>query len=81
MPTVDVRIGVTYTPKEIEVDLGDDADTAAIKADIETAMADAGRVLWLTDKKGRTVGVPVDKVAYVEIGAPGDGRRIGFAGG
>jgi hypothetical protein len=80
MPNVDVRIGVTYTPKEIEVDLGDDADAAAIKADIETAMADANRVLWLTDRKGRTVGVPVDKVAYIEIGAPGDGRRIGFAG-
>jgi hypothetical protein len=80
MPNVDVRIGVTYTPKEIEVDLGDDADAAAIKADIETAMSDSGRVLWLTDRKGRTVGVPVDQVAYVEIGAPGDGRRIGFAG-
>ena len=25
-PEVDVKIGVTYTPKEIEVELGDDAD-------------------------------------------------------
>ena len=79
MPNVDVRIGVTYTPKEIEVDLGDDAEATAIKADIETALAEAGRVLWLTDRRGRQVGIPVDKLAYVEIGAPGDGRRIGFA--
>jgi len=37
-------------------------------------------VLWLTDRKGRQVGVPVAKVAYVEIGSPHDERRIGFGG-
>jgi hypothetical protein len=77
---VDVRIGVTYTSKEIDVELGDNADAAGIKADIEAALAADTGVLWLTDKKGRQVGVPVSKVAYVEIGAPGDERRIGFAG-
>ena len=77
---MDVRIGVTYTPKEIDVELGDDADAKAIKADIEAALANDTGVLWLTDRKGRQVGVPVAKLAYVEIGAPGDERRIGFAG-
>lgn len=77
---MDVRIGVTYTPKEIDVELGSDADAATIKADIEQALSSDTGVLWLTDKKGRTVGVPASKVAYVEIGAPGDERRIGFAG-
>ena len=77
---MDVRIGVTYTSKEIDVELGDVADPAQVKADIETALAGETGVLWLTDKKGRQVGVPVPKVAYVEIGAPGDERRIGFAG-
>ncbi len=77
---MDVRIGVTYTSKEIDVELGDKADPTAIKADIEAALANADGVLWLTDRKGRQVGVPVAKVAYVEIGAPGDERRIGFAG-
>ena len=77
---MDVRIGVTYTSKEIDVELGDGADAAAIKADIEAALASDDGVLWLTDRKGRQVGVPVAKVAYVEIGAPGDERRIGLAG-
>jgi hypothetical protein len=77
---VDVRIGVTYTSKEIDVELGDGADAAAVKADIESALAGETGVLWLTDRKGRQVGVPVTKVAYVEIGAPGDERRIGFSG-
>ena len=77
---MDVRIGVTYTSKEIDVELPDKSDSAAIKADIESALASETGVLWLTDRKGRQVGVPVAKVAYVEIGAPGDERRIGFAG-
>ena len=77
---MDVRIGVTYTAKEIDVELGDDADAAAVKADIDEALASETGVLWLTDKKGRQVGVPVAKLAYVELGAPGDERRIGFAG-
>jgi hypothetical protein len=77
---VDVRIGVTYTSKEIEVELGDKADAAKVKADIESALGTESGVLWLTDKRGRQVGVPVAKLAYVEIGSPSDDRRIGFAG-
>ena len=77
---MDVRIGVTYTPKEIDVELGSDADAAGIKADIEQALSNEHGVLWLTDKRGRQVGVPVSKLAYVEIGSPDAERRIGFAG-
>jgi hypothetical protein len=76
---VEVRIGVIYTPKEIEVELGDDADREQLLRDIEAALADDGKVLWLTDKKGRSVGVPAGKVAYVEVAAGhGEGRRVGF---
>lgn len=76
---MDVRIGVTYAPRELEVELPDDADTAKVKADIEAAVGGGG-MLWLTDKRGRQVGVPTDKVAYIEVGSPQDSRRIGFAG-
>lgn len=76
---MEVRIGVTYTAKELEVDLGDDADAEAIRDDIDAAMAGDGAVLWLTDKRGRRVGIPTDKVAYIDIGSPEDIRRIGFA--
>ena len=77
---MDVRIGVTYSAKEIDVELGDDADVAKLRADIEAVLGDDAQVLWLTDRKGRQVGVPVAKVAYVEIGSPNDARRIGFGG-
>lgn len=75
---MDVRIGVTYTGKEIELELADDADRQKVVSDIEAALANGNSVLWLTDKRGRSVGVPSDKVAYVEIGSPGDDRRVGF---
>jgi hypothetical protein len=74
---VDVRIGVTYSPKELEVELGDEADPEKTKAEIDAALAGSG-ALWLTDRRGRQVAVPVDKVAYVEIGSPEDAHRIGF---
>ena len=77
---MDVRIGVTYSAKELDVDLGEEADADAVKADIERSLGDDSSVLWLTDRKGRQVGVPVAKVAYVEIGSPREDRRIGFGG-
>lgn len=72
-----VRIGVTYTAKEIEVDLQDDADGDEIVKQIEEALDDEGKVLWLTDRRGRRVGVPSAKIAYIEIGGHED-RRVGF---
>jgi hypothetical protein len=74
---VDVRIGVTYTAKEIDVELPDDADREAVKASVEQALS-SDEVLWLTDRRGRQVGVPSQKIAYVEIGTPDDSKRIGF---
>ena len=76
---MDVRIGVTYTAKEIEVELPDGADADAVRSDVEKAVT-AGGMLWLTDRRGRQVGVPADKVAYVDLGPATSDRRIGFTG-
>lgn len=75
---MDVRIGVTQNPKEIGLEMPDDTDVDALQGKVDKAFADGG-ALWLTDRKGRQVGVPTDKIAYVEIGRPDD-RRIGFGG-
>lgn len=74
-----VRIGVVQSPKEIEVDLGADGDDDAVRGLVEGAIGDAGQVLWLTDKRGRTVGVPSERIAYVEVD-PVNPSRIGFGG-
>ena len=74
---MDVRIGVTYSPKELDIELPDDADPAQVKAEIEAALG-KGEIVWVLDRKGKQVGVPADKIAYVEIGSPDSDRRIGF---
>ena len=55
---MDVRIGVTHTPKEIEVELAEGTDPIALTTQIEEALASEKGVLWLTDRRGRRVGVP-----------------------
>jgi hypothetical protein len=76
--TVEVRIGVTQAPREIEVELGDDADADKLAKQIEKTLAEESAVLWLVDRRGRRVGIPAAKVAYIEIGSPSDERRVGF---
>jgi len=74
---MEVRIGVIHTNKEIEVELADGTDADKLAKSIEKAMDGEGGVLWLTDRRGRKVGVPAARVAYVEI-ARGEERRVGF---
>lgn len=75
---MDVRIGVLHTPKELTLDLGD-VDREQVKADVDAALAGPVSVLWMTDKEGRSVGIPTDRVAYIELGKADPGRKIGFA--
>jgi len=74
---VNVRIGVTHTPKELEVELADDAKADEVKKAVEAALGGKAP-LWLTDRRGRQVAVPAEKLAYVEISGPDDSPRIGF---
>ena len=76
---MEIRIGVIYTAKEIEVDLGEEADREKVIADIEAAVAGDDRMLWLTDRRGRRIGVPSSKIAYLEIDASAEGRKVGFS--
>jgi hypothetical protein len=73
---MEIRIGVVYTARELNVETDDSVDS--VTATIESAISAGDGVLWLTDKKGRRVGVPVDKIAYVEIVTDAGGRKVGF---
>lgn len=75
---MDVRIGIIQTAKELDVELGADVVREELLAEIEAALASSDGVLWLTDKRGRRVAVPSAKIAYVEVGATSDDRRVGF---
>jgi hypothetical protein len=73
---MDVKIGVVYTSKELLVELEGGADE--LRASIDAALAAKQPLIWLTDSKGRRIGVPTDKIAYVEIGSDDAAHKIGF---
>lgn len=75
---MDVRIGVVQSPKEIELELPETTDSGEITAQVEAALGSESGVLWLTDRKGRRVGVPAGRIAYVELNTSTDERRVGF---
>jgi hypothetical protein len=75
---VDVRIGIVQSIKELDIELPDDADRDKVLADIEAVLTKEGSMLWLTDRKGRRVGVPSGKVAYIEVDGTAADRRVGF---
>jgi hypothetical protein len=77
---VDVRIGVTQAPREINLELADDTDRSELKTKVEAALSGAVDVLWLTDRKGRDIGVAAAKIAYIEVGTAEGDRKIGFGG-
>ena len=72
--TVEVKIGVQYAAREIVVESGQ--TPAAVEALIMAADKDGG-LLILADERGRRVLVPVEKLAYIEIGEATE-RRVGF---
>ena len=75
---MDVRIGVVQSPKEIELEMPEGTDSAAVTKQVEEAVGAEAGVLWLTDRKGRRVGIPSARIAYVEISTGSDERRVGF---
>ncbi len=74
---MDIRIGIVQSMKEIDVELPADADREQVMKDVEAALTDE-KVLWLTDRKGRRVGIPASRIAYVELGTPASDRVVGF---
>jgi hypothetical protein len=73
---MEVKLGVTYSPKELVVETERSADEIA--GLVDEAVGGKAKVLWLADAKGRRVGVPTEKLAYVEVGEENPDKRVGF---
>ena len=72
---MDIRIGITNTPREITFE---SAQTAAeVEALIAAGLGDDSPFIKLTDNKGKVFIVPVGSIAYIELGSE-SGRRVGF---
>ncbi len=73
---MEVRIGVVYSAKELNLEIEGSAD--AVEALVNDGLVGAGAILWLADSKGRRVGIPADKIAYIEIVGEDAAKRVGF---
>jgi hypothetical protein len=73
---MEVRIGVIHTAKELTFET--DAEPDAIVKSLEDAIAEGVSLVWLEDGKGRKVGIPADKVGYVELIVDDGTRKVGF---
>jgi hypothetical protein len=73
---MEVRIGVVYSARELVLEMDDDSST--VSAAVEAAVRESNPLLWLTDSKGRKVGIPTDKLAYVEVAGDQADRKVGF---
>jgi uncharacterized protein DUF3107 len=72
---MEVKVGVIHSSRELNLDTSQSADE--IHKALEGAINGKGGVFELHDDRGRSIHVPVDKLAYVEIvGEPA--RRVGF---
>ena len=69
-----VRIGIGDTSREIELDV---ADADALITEIEAAFDEDMAMLWFTDVGERRIGVPIPRIAYVEI-EPEQKVSVGF---
>lgn len=75
---MDIRIGIVNAPREVVLELPEDASLESVKATINAGVNAGAGLVWLTDRKGRQTGFPADKIAYIEIGRADD-QRIGFS--
>lgn len=72
---MEIKVGVKGAPRELVVDSSQTAEE--VRTLVETAVKAGEGLLVLDDTHGRQVLVPVDKLAYVEIGEP-ETRKVGF---
>jgi hypothetical protein len=74
--SVEVKIGVLHTAREIVLDSPLTPDE--VEKHVADALKSVDGQLKLTDDRGRTVIIPANLVAYVDI-AQADTRRVGFS--
>lgn len=70
---MELKIGVQHAQRELIVEA--EESVADLEARLSASLSEGG-VLSITDSKGRTVMVPGDKIAYIEL----DTRSTGTVG-
>ncbi len=76
---MDLKIGIVESAQVLDIELADDVDRAALRAELDAALAgDGSGTIWIADKRGSEMGVAAARIAFVQLGNEDDARRIGF---
>ncbi len=73
---VRVRFGMADTAREVDVDV---EDTDVLIAEVERAMAEGDKLLWVTTEDGRRYGLVVDRIVFVDVEQSKQRTGIGFS--
>ncbi len=71
-----VRITMSRSPREVEIDI---EDLAGFKVEVSKLYADEKEIWWVTDIKGKELGLPVENIGHIEIDTTERERQVGFA--
>jgi len=69
-----VKIGITYAPREIDIDV---IDGDAFMKEFDAVVTGGDKVWWISDQDGHRHGIVVDKIAYVDVETERE-RTVGF---
>ncbi len=75
---MDIRIGISDSPREIDLELPEGTTQDEFIASLEASISSGSSIIWIADKKGHKLGVFASKLSYVEVGATKEERRVGF---
>jgi hypothetical protein len=71
-----VRIGIAETNKVVEFDID---DPTGFEESVESAYSGESSLLWFEDSKRRRVGIPRERLGFVEIETEATSPSVGFA--
>lgn len=69
------RIGIADAGREVEVEV---EDRVEFMERVDKAHRKGEAMLWFTDLKGNELGVPIQRIAYIELVDEQD-RAVGFS--
>ena len=72
---MDIRIGITNSPREINLESSQ--SSAEVEGIVTAALASDSKFFRLVDQKGNVYLVPLATFGYLEIGSE-ESRRVGF---
>ena len=73
-----IKVGIAHTNRVIEIE---SQDPDGVRSQIEEAFAGSQPMVWLEDSDGTRIGIPRDKLAFVEFESSEGRSGVGFASG